>query len=139
MQIHRPQKEGCRKGFVSGSDAARFANCSIANPPQTLPLSLPQPSLPEVANVPQSGRGFDFCHQNVHCTYLPSNSVPMLCSFRWICIFSGRTSCDFSGRTSPILRHHQKQTPEDFFFCHLGVRAGSPSPTLLYPFWGQLQ
>lgn len=109
------------------------------SPPQTLPLSLSQPSLPEVANVPQMGRGFDFCYQNVHCTYLPSNSVPMLCSFRWICVFSGRTSCDFSGRTSPILWHHQKQTPEDFFFCHLGVRAGAPSPTLLCPFWGQLQ
>lgn len=27
--------EGCRKGFFSGPDAARFANCSIAKPSQT--------------------------------------------------------------------------------------------------------
>lgn len=76
MQIHWPQKEGCRKVFIGGSDAARFANCPIAKPSPDLATLPASATLPEVANVSQLGRGFDFCHQNVHCTYLPSNSIP---------------------------------------------------------------
>ena len=69
--------------------------------------------------------------------FSPLTQPPVLCSFRWVRIFLSRTRCDFSGRTSPFLWHHQKQTPEDFYFClfqvHHWVRSGSLCPTLSCP------
>ena len=119
MPIHWPQKEGCRKVFIGGSDAARFANCPLPSPPQTSPLSLPQPPCLRWPMCPSWGRVLISVTRMFTVRICLLTASPMLCSIRWICVFSGRTSCDFSGRASPILQHHQKKTSEDFSVCHL--------------------
>ena len=110
----------------------------LPSPPQTSPLSLPQPPCLRWPMCPSWGRVLISVTRMFTVRICLLTASPMLCSFRWICVFSGRTSCDFSGRASPILQHHQKQTSEDFSVCHLWVRAGSLGPALLCPFWGQL-